>query len=56
MAPLSTAPYTGAVAAAVRFGVFDWLDDSGVDLAEHYERRLALVEHADRLAPGSTGC
>lgn len=35
--------------AGVRFGVFDWLDDSGADLSEHYERRLALVEHADRL-------
>ena len=33
----------------VRFGVFDWLDDGGADLADHYGRRLALVEHADRL-------
>jgi alkanesulfonate monooxygenase SsuD/methylene tetrahydromethanopterin reductase-like flavin-dependent oxidoreductase (luciferase family) len=46
---LSTASYTDAVLGSVRFGVFDWLDDSGVDLAEHYEGRLALVEHADRL-------
>ncbi len=33
----------------VRFGVFDWLGDCGLDLADHYARRLALVEHADRL-------
>lgn len=32
----------------VRFGIFDWLDDSGGDLAEAYAHRLKLLELADR--------
>jgi alkanesulfonate monooxygenase SsuD/methylene tetrahydromethanopterin reductase-like flavin-dependent oxidoreductase (luciferase family) len=32
----------------VRFGIFDWMDDSGAGLAEMYEQRLKLVELADR--------
>lgn len=33
----------------IRFGVFDWLDDSRRELADHYEQRLRLVQLADRL-------
>jgi alkanesulfonate monooxygenase SsuD/methylene tetrahydromethanopterin reductase-like flavin-dependent oxidoreductase (luciferase family) len=35
--------------AGVRFGIFDWLDADGRDLADLYEQRLRLVELADRL-------
>jgi len=34
--------------ARPRFGIFDWVDASGQELADHYERRLRLVELADR--------
>jgi alkanesulfonate monooxygenase SsuD/methylene tetrahydromethanopterin reductase-like flavin-dependent oxidoreductase (luciferase family) len=33
----------------MHFGVFDHVDDSGLDLADHYETRLKLVEALDRL-------
>src|SRR3989442_1479225 len=32
---------------SIRFGVFDWMDDSGSDLAGAYAQRLKLVELAD---------
>jgi alkanesulfonate monooxygenase SsuD/methylene tetrahydromethanopterin reductase-like flavin-dependent oxidoreductase (luciferase family) len=32
----------------IRCGVFDHLDDAGIDLAEHYANRLRLVEEYDR--------
>ena len=34
--------------AAVQFGVFDHLDDSGQPLGRHFENRLRLVEAYDR--------
>jgi len=34
--------------AGVRFGIFDWIDAAGHELADHYERRLRLIELADR--------
>ena len=33
----------------MHFGVFDHVDDSGLDQAEHYETRLKLTEALDRL-------
>ncbi len=33
----------------MKFGVFDHVDDSGLDQAEHFETRLKLVEALDRL-------
>lgn len=33
----------------MRFGLFDWLDDTGRDLADTYARRLEMVQLADRL-------
>ena len=33
----------------MRFGIFDHLDDSGLPLAEHFEKRLQLIEAYDRL-------
>jgi alkanesulfonate monooxygenase SsuD/methylene tetrahydromethanopterin reductase-like flavin-dependent oxidoreductase (luciferase family) len=33
----------------MKFGVFDHVDDSGLDQADHYETRLKLVEAMDRL-------
>jgi alkanesulfonate monooxygenase SsuD/methylene tetrahydromethanopterin reductase-like flavin-dependent oxidoreductase (luciferase family) len=33
----------------VRFGLFDWLDESGRGLGETYEERLRMLELADRL-------
>src|SRR5262249_417967 len=35
--------------AALRFGIFDHVDDSGLPLAEHYATRLRLVEALDTL-------
>jgi alkanesulfonate monooxygenase SsuD/methylene tetrahydromethanopterin reductase-like flavin-dependent oxidoreductase (luciferase family) len=35
-------------AAPPRFGIFDWLDESGRDLAQTYEERLRMLEVADR--------
>src|SRR5207237_8854838 len=32
----------------VRFGLFDWLDESGRGQGETYEERLRMVELADR--------
>jgi alkanesulfonate monooxygenase SsuD/methylene tetrahydromethanopterin reductase-like flavin-dependent oxidoreductase (luciferase family) len=34
--------------AKPRFGIFDWVDAAGADLADHYQRRLRLIELADR--------
>src|SRR5947209_20013510 len=34
--------------APVRFGIFDWLDESGRGQAESYEDRLQMLELADR--------
>jgi alkanesulfonate monooxygenase SsuD/methylene tetrahydromethanopterin reductase-like flavin-dependent oxidoreductase (luciferase family) len=34
---------------AIRFGIFDWLDESGRDPSETYEDRLQMAELADRL-------
>lgn len=35
---------------AIRFGIFDWIDqNSGLELADLYEQRLAMLEEADRL-------
>src|SRR5437763_8486733 len=31
----------------MRFGLFDWLDDTGRDLGETYEQRLGMLELAD---------
>jgi alkanesulfonate monooxygenase SsuD/methylene tetrahydromethanopterin reductase-like flavin-dependent oxidoreductase (luciferase family) len=36
-------------ARTIPFSIFDWLDDSGRDVAETYEDRLAMVELADKL-------
>src|SRR5712692_1744654 len=33
----------------MRFALFDWLDETGRDLAESYEQRLDMVELADKL-------
>jgi alkanesulfonate monooxygenase SsuD/methylene tetrahydromethanopterin reductase-like flavin-dependent oxidoreductase (luciferase family) len=35
-------------ATTIRFGIFDWVDAAGHDLAEQYEWRLRLIELADR--------
>ena len=35
-------------ARTLRFGIFDWIDDSRRPAAEVYEHRLKLVEYADR--------
>jgi len=40
---------TSLRAAAVRFGLFDWLDESGRGIGETYEERLQILELADRL-------
>jgi hypothetical protein len=40
--------------AALRFGIFDHVDDSGLLLAEHYATRLRLVEARGNVA--SAGC
>ncbi|HLY64926.1 MAG TPA: LLM class flavin-dependent oxidoreductase [Chloroflexota bacterium] len=32
----------------MRFGLFDWLDDTGRDVGETYQRRLEMVELADK--------
>src|SRR5206468_12723273 len=32
----------------LRFGIFDWLDDSGRPVADIYEDRLHLLERADQ--------
>jgi alkanesulfonate monooxygenase SsuD/methylene tetrahydromethanopterin reductase-like flavin-dependent oxidoreductase (luciferase family) len=32
----------------MRFGLFDWLDDTGRDLADTYQQRLEMVELADK--------
>ena len=32
----------------VRFGLFDWLDESGRGIGETYEERLKMLELADR--------
>src|SRR5215831_4412040 len=37
-----------AAGSALRFGIFDWIDDSHRPAAEVYEHRLKLVEYADR--------
>lgn len=37
-----------AVAPAIRFGIFDWLDDDGAGPGSVYEHRLRLLEAADR--------
>jgi alkanesulfonate monooxygenase SsuD/methylene tetrahydromethanopterin reductase-like flavin-dependent oxidoreductase (luciferase family) len=33
----------------MRFGMFDWLDETGRDIGETYEQRLRMLELADRL-------
>src|SRR5712692_10006081 len=33
----------------MKFGLFDWLDDTGRDVGETYEQRLRMLELADRL-------
>jgi alkanesulfonate monooxygenase SsuD/methylene tetrahydromethanopterin reductase-like flavin-dependent oxidoreductase (luciferase family) len=38
-----------ALAPAVRFSIFDWLDESGRGYAETYDERLRLLELADEL-------
>jgi alkanesulfonate monooxygenase SsuD/methylene tetrahydromethanopterin reductase-like flavin-dependent oxidoreductase (luciferase family) len=40
---------TDVLRAPVRFGMFDWLDESGRDQGETYEERLRMLELADRL-------
>ncbi len=32
----------------MKFGLFDWLDDTGRDLGETYEQRLRMLELADK--------
>lgn len=32
----------------VRFGIFDWLDETGRGFGESYEERLRMLEHAER--------
>jgi len=31
----------------LRFGLFDWIDSSGLELADLYEQRMRLLEYAD---------
>ena len=31
----------------LRFGLFDWIDNSGLELADLYEQRMRLLEYAD---------
>src|SRR5918912_3783096 len=40
---------TPSPAAPLRFGIFDWLDESGRGIAETYAERLQMLELADRL-------
>src|ERR1051325_5191520 len=40
---------TEVLRAPVRFGMFDWLDESGRDQGERDEERLRMLELADRL-------
>jgi alkanesulfonate monooxygenase SsuD/methylene tetrahydromethanopterin reductase-like flavin-dependent oxidoreductase (luciferase family) len=35
--------------SSMRFALFDWLDDTGRDLAESYDQRLRMLEVADEL-------
>src|SRR5207302_6954930 len=44
--PIST--MTGMAREPVRFGLFDWIDESGRDLGDTYEERLRVLELADR--------
>ena len=37
-----------ASVAPLKFGIFDWIDDSGSDVAEIYEQRLKMLELADQ--------
>src|SRR5579864_1195184 len=39
---------TAVMSESVRFGMFDWLDESGRDQGETYEERLRMLELADR--------
>ncbi|MGH2366283.1 MAG: LLM class flavin-dependent oxidoreductase [Chloroflexota bacterium] len=38
---------TGAPEGTIRFGLFDWLDQSGASLERTYEERLQVLEFAD---------
>jgi alkanesulfonate monooxygenase SsuD/methylene tetrahydromethanopterin reductase-like flavin-dependent oxidoreductase (luciferase family) len=35
-------------ASGLQFGIFDWIDDSGLGIPEIYEQRLRMLEIADR--------
>src|ERR1041385_5885087 len=39
---------TSVMSEPVRFGMFDWLDESGRGQGETYEERLRMLELADR--------
>ena len=38
----------GTDPSGLQFGMFDWIDNSGLDVAEIYEQRLRMLELADR--------
>lgn len=38
----------GAAASRVQFGIFDWIDQSGLDVADIYEQRLQMLRLADQ--------
>ena len=40
---------TSSPAAPLRFGIFDWLDESGRGIGQTYAERLQMLELADRL-------
>lgn len=43
----SFGPNGGSDAAPLKFGMFDWIDNSGADVADIYEQRLKMLELAD---------
>jgi len=44
---MSFGPNGGSDAAPLKFGMFDWIDNSGADVADIYEQRLKMLELAD---------
>ena len=32
----------------LRFGIFDWIDQNGMEVADLYEQRLRFLEYADK--------
>jgi alkanesulfonate monooxygenase SsuD/methylene tetrahydromethanopterin reductase-like flavin-dependent oxidoreductase (luciferase family) len=40
---------SGAAGSRLEFGIFDWIDDSGLDVSDIYEQRLQMLELGDKL-------